>query len=203
MRVSGSTLQAHRRAILDAAGALFRARGVDGVSIGEVTRSAGLTHGAFYGHFASKAALAGATCRDNLASGADAWRARAAAAEAAGNDGVHAIIDAYLTEQHRDAPAGGCALVALGPELSRAEPASRAALAEGVEALAAALAEALALRRPALHDDACRETAMAVLAALVGGMVVARALPDPARSRAALDAASRAARAAARPTADA
>ena len=87
MRVSRTTLDQHRAAILDAAGALFRRRGIDAVSVADVTRAAGLTHGAFYGHYASKGALAEAACTDSLVKGAATWRARAMARAGLGRMG--------------------------------------------------------------------------------------------------------------------
>ena len=58
MRVDRPTVASHRAAILQAAGRLFRRRGIAAVPVAEITREAGLTHGGFYGHFASKDALA-------------------------------------------------------------------------------------------------------------------------------------------------
>jgi TetR/AcrR family transcriptional repressor of nem operon len=103
-----------------------------------------------------------------------------------------------LTERHRDAPEAGCALAALGPEVSRAEAPLADALREGTEALALVLAEEVAALHPALPAAACRARGLAILAAMTGGLVLARALAaDPDASRAALDAAARAARSAA------
>ena len=86
MRVSRQTLAAHRSAILDQASRLFRGRGLDGVGVADITRAAGLTHGAFYGHFPSKTALAAEACGRSLLQGAEHWRGRAARARAAGRD---------------------------------------------------------------------------------------------------------------------
>ena len=57
MKVSKEKVAEHRKAILEAAGELFRARGFDDVSVSDVMKEAGLTHGAFYGYFPSKEAL--------------------------------------------------------------------------------------------------------------------------------------------------
>lgn len=187
MRVSRQTLAAHRAAILEQASRLFRGHGLDGVGVADVTRAAGLTHGAFYGHFSSKTALAAEVCRDSLVMGAGHWRARAARARAAGRDPLAAIINGYLTERHRDCPGEGCALATLGPEIARAEPPLRAALDEGLAALTEVLEEEIAARRPELDHAARARLALAVVAALAGGLIVARACADPERSRAALE----------------
>ncbi len=198
MRVTRALAAEHRQALLEQAGRLFRARGIEGVSLAEVARAAGLTHGAFYGHFPSKSALAAEAVRASLEAGAAHWRRRAARARAAGTDPLAAVICGYLTERHRDAPEAGCALAALGPEVSRAEGMLGEALRDGTEALAAVLAAEVAALHPGLAAADCRARGLAVLAAMTGGLVLARALAaDPAASRATLEAAARSARAAA------
>lgn len=188
MRVSRQTQAEHRAAMLEQAGRLFRARGIGAVAVADVTRAAGLTHGAFYGHFPSKSALAADACRASLEGAAARWRRRAARARDEGRDPAGALIDIYLTEAHRDAPDGGCALAALGSETVR-DPALRAAMADGATGLAEAFAECLS---PGHADPA--GTARAIVALLVGGMLLARTLADdPAASSDALAAARAAA----------
>lgn len=195
MRVDRHTVASHRTAILHAAGRLFRRRGIAAVPVAEVTREAGLTHGAFYGHFASKEALAAESCRTSLADAAARWADRADRARARGRDPIAAIIDSYLTERHRDSPEEGCALAALGPEIARAGPPLSDALATGIAALGRVLEHELAHRTPHLTEADRAPTALAILAALTGGIVLARAChADPARSRAALDGAAKLAR---------
>jgi TetR/AcrR family transcriptional repressor of nem operon len=198
MKVDRPTREAHGAALLAAAGKLFRGRGIEAVRIDDVSRAAGLTHGAFYGHFASKSALAEAACRFGLEEAEKRWRRRAARARAAGKEPVGALIDAYLTERHRDTPEDGCVLSALGPEISRAEPPLRMALADGAALLAAVLAEEISARHPDATREKINAAAEATLATMVGGLALARAYAtDATRSRAALDAAASLARRAA------
>ena len=195
MRVDRSTVATHRAAILQAAGRLFRRRGIAAVPVAEVTRAAGLTHGAFYGHFASKEALAAEPCRDSLEAAARRWVARAGRARARGREPLASLIDGYLSERHRDAPEEGCVLAALGPEIARAGPPLAGALGDGVAALTAVLEQELRHRHPTWPAAACRQGALAILAVLTGGIILARACrADPVRSRAALDAAAKLAR---------
>ena len=77
----------------------------------------GLTHGGFYGHFASKEELMALACRRAVADMLADWRARA---EAAPGDPAATIVEPYLAAGHRDAPGGGCLMAALGPEAARA-----------------------------------------------------------------------------------
>lgn len=179
MRVSKTHLAAHHDAILKAAGRLFRARGVDGAGVAEVMREAGLTHGGFYGHYQSKAELAAAACRATLTEGAAHWRRRAARARAEGRDPVAAIAEAYLSESLVNRPEQSCALPSLAAEAARSGPPLQTALADGTRELLAVLTE----------ETGSEETALAILAALVGGMVVARATADPVLAGRALAAA--------------
>jgi TetR/AcrR family transcriptional repressor of nem operon len=199
MRVTRTAFASHRSAMLVAAGRLFRRHGIAAVPLAEVAREAGLTHGAFYGHFASKQALAAEACCLSLEEAAHRWAARAERARAAGRDPLDAIIDAYLTERHRDHPEDGCVLAALGPEAARADQPLSGALAGGVAALTAVLEDELARRDPTRPAEARERTALAILAALSGGIALARACrADPARSAAALAGAAEIARRAAR-----
>src|SRR5580658_9103639 len=186
MRVDRNTMASHRAAILEQAGQLFRHHGIDGVAVADITGAAGLTHGAFYGHFPSKTALAAESCRHSLENSARIWRDRAAEARSAGADPLDALIDAYLTPVHRGSPAAGCMLASVGPEASR-DPKLRPDLATGVSALTLVLQELIAERRPNSGPQQHLQTALAVLAALSGGLTLARALSaDPERSAAAL-----------------
>jgi len=198
MKVSKATAAAHRATLLEQAGRLFRRHGIEAVGVADVTRAAGLTHGAFYGHFASKTALAAEATAASLRGGAERWRRRASRARANGTDPLTAIIDAYLSPAHRDAPEDGCALASLGPEVSRADPPLSESLQGGVADLLAVLeAEIGALASPPAPAE-CRRMALAMLSAMTGGVVLSRALAsDPDASLAALRAAAAMARAAA------
>ena len=62
-----------REKILSAAGALFRKRGIDAVGVDAIMHAAGLTHGGFYAHFASKEALVAEVSTVALARAAARW----------------------------------------------------------------------------------------------------------------------------------
>src|SRR5208282_3640093 len=93
MKVSRDQVAAHRARILAAAGRLFRLRGFDDVTVAEVMKNAGLTHGAFYGHFPSKEALIAEAVGRALSPAAEGANARTP---------VAAFADGYLTTRHRD-----------------------------------------------------------------------------------------------------
>ena len=96
MKVSKDQVAEHRARILAAAARLFRLRGFDDVTVAEVMKDAGLTHGAFYGHFPSKEALIAEAIGQVLAPAPDGVGTRMRAA---------AYADGYLSARHRDDPA--------------------------------------------------------------------------------------------------
>ena len=174
MKVSKEQMAENRERILDAAAKLFRERGFDGIGVSDLMKSAGLTHGGFYGHFASKDELmaqAAARALDGLQSG---WAALAGEAAAQGQDPLAAIEAAYLSPGHRDAPGHGCLLAALGSDASRQGPAVRSAVTQGVRNQIEGLS-ALARGR---SKAARRQRALADYASLVGAMVLARVVDD-------------------------
>ncbi len=54
MRVSKDQAAENRARIIEVASQQFRQKGFDGIGVADLMKSAGLTHGGFYGHFASK-----------------------------------------------------------------------------------------------------------------------------------------------------
>lgn len=169
MKVSRDQAARNRERVIEAASRLFRARGVDGVGIGEVMRECGLTHGGFYNQFESKDALVAEACAASLASSAARWRALAA--EAGDGGGATAIAANYLHPRNRDAPETGCALIALGADAARRGGDLASAFRDGFENLTAILQQA--------GLDMGRQVALARMAQMVGAMVLARGVDDP------------------------
>ncbi|MDQ0348398.1 TetR/AcrR family transcriptional regulator [Ancylobacter vacuolatus] len=178
MRVTKAKVAEHRRAILDSASRLFRERGFREVGVAEIMQASGLTHGAFYGHFRSKAELADHVCQEACANGALAWLKSASLTE---------ILDRYLTPAHRDNPAAGCALAALGAEVARQSGEVQKSYAEGT----GHYVDALERHMDDAPPEARRKQAMAVLSCMVGALTLARGVAsgDPALSDAILAAA--------------
>ena len=110
MKVTRAQVAKNRERILEAAGKLFRENGFDGVGVADIMKSAGLTHGGFYGHFASKDDLAAQACAAALA-----HSIKFETIPAGGNaqDQLEAFVAAYLSPRHRDDRGGGCVLPAL------------------------------------------------------------------------------------------
>lgn len=168
---AAETAEKHVR-ILDQAARLFRERGFSGVSLSEIMKATGLTHGPFYNHFASKEALIAESM-------AHASAASMAGLEAASEseEAMREYVRTYLGAGHRDAPGEGCLMAAMGSEIAR-EPAARTAFTVHLKATLDRLAALFpwSSKRPA-RSDAIRMTA-----SMVGAMVLARAVDDPALS---------------------
>jgi TetR/AcrR family transcriptional repressor of nem operon len=182
MKVTRGQVAKNRQRILKVASKLFREKGFDGVSVADIMKRAGLTHGAFYGHFASKDELAAQACGNAVAKTMDTWTALAGDNSA---DQLGAIVSAYVTPRHRDDLGGGCVLAALGADAVRQRGAVRRAFTDGIRSTAAMLS----MIAPGPSNAAQREKALATLAGLVGALTLARAADDPTLSDEILNAA--------------
>jgi TetR/AcrR family transcriptional repressor of nem operon len=171
MKVTRQQVAKNRQRILEVAGKLFRERGFDGVSVDDIMTNAGLTHGAFYGHFASKDELAAQACANAVAKGIDAWTALTGDKSA---DQLGAIVSSYATSSHRDDLGGGCVLAALGADAVRHRGAIRRAFTDGIRSTVAMLS----MIAPGRSNAAQRQKALATLAGLVGALILARAADD-------------------------
>ncbi|PZQ16511.1 MAG: TetR family transcriptional regulator [Rhodanobacter denitrificans] len=175
MRVSREQAARNRERIIEQAAVLFREHGIDGIGVADLMQSAGLTHGGFYGHFASKDDLAARACEHAFAQSQARWSKLLAEA---GDDAWPTLIAAYVSARHRDHPGRGCTLAALGGEAHRHAPPVRQAFERGVRTLADLLAHVL----PGRSAQARRRRALATLAGMVGAIVLARAVEDRALS---------------------
>ncbi|MCQ4160290.1 TetR/AcrR family transcriptional regulator [Roseomonas sp. GC11] len=181
-RVTKAQAAANRERILEAAARLFREGGTVAVGVDALTQAAGLTHGSLYSQFGSKERLLAEALRHALSRGLLSAPVEPEASPAAV---LEAAIHSYLSPRHRDAPGQGCALAALGCEVPRHGPEVRRSFTEGVRQAVGRLAALLpGGRRPAEAD------AMAILATLVGALVLARAVDDAALSDGILEAAA-------------
>lgn len=159
----------------------IRAKGPSGIAVAGIMARAGLTHGGFYAHFASKdeliAEAIGAMFEDARG------RFDRSQAEREPGAALGAYVDFYLSRGHRDARDRGCPLPALSSDLARMEPVSRERFGKGVATLTRWIAEALA--RHGMTD--AEAAASAMLAQMVGALALTRAVADPAQSVAILD----------------
>ena len=176
MKVSKEQAAASRERILDAGTRLVRERGFDGIGVADLMREAGLTHGGFYGHFASKEELMAKACERALAKSAAKWEALHARD---GRRALTAMADSYLTTRHRDNPGAGCIVAAVGEEAARHGPPVRHAFTQGVTSLVDILARVM----PGRTRTGRRDKALATFASMVGAIRGLRCVHDAFVSR--------------------
>ncbi len=196
MRVSKEQMEENRERILATAAQLFRERGFDGIGVADLMKSAGLTHGGFYGHFASKEDLMAQASTRAVEQVCTFW---SGLLEQAPGDPRAVLEQAYLAPRHRDAPGQGCPMAALGADAARQGPGVRRALTEGLVKVLDVLTAAM----PGRSKAARRQKALADYASLVGAVVLARAVDDAALSDEILHATAAALRLPSAPTAPA
>lgn len=161
-----------RQKILKGAVTRLKESGPGGIAIAELMDDAGLTHGGFYAHFKSRDRLIEESFRQALEGIARRWRARAE--QAPQGEGLAAIVNGYLTREHRDDVSGGCALPALGAELARANTKTRRIFTEKLEEAIDLVAEQAGKR----SAKEAREQAIGAIATMVGTLLLARAAGD-------------------------
>jgi TetR/AcrR family transcriptional regulator, transcriptional repressor for nem operon len=162
--------ESHQR-IVDVAARRFRELGLEGISVADVMKEAGMTVGGFYKHFAT---------RDDLVA-----EAMAAACE----EMEHSVltsqptlkksIQTYLSEAHRDDIASGCPLSALVNDTARSTDDTREIFTERLEASLASIESQI----PEGTEGNRRAKAMLIYSAYVGALGLSRAVPDAKLSK--------------------
>jgi TetR/AcrR family transcriptional repressor of nem operon len=168
MKVTKAKSAENRAALVETAARLFRERGIDGVGVAEISKAAGLTHGALYGQFPSKQALVA----EALAHGLAANQAYMTAPTPHGAPTLSDQLDLYLSAYHRDHLADGCAMAASASEIGRQDEAVSARLAVGFEQMVGLVQAALETMTPTAD---ARARALTITAAMIGGVAMARA----------------------------
>jgi len=165
MKITKEKAAENREMILTQAARLFRERGVSGVGVDALTEAAGLTHGSLYSQFGSKDKM----LAESLSHGYARIRSRAS-----GLKTVPDAISGYVSAGHRDNPGSGCFMATLGCEMPRQSEEVRHTFTEIVRANMGWLAALLPGRRKRQRED----EVLAILAAMVGAIVLARAVDD-------------------------
>ena len=186
MRKSKQEAAGTRQRIIKAAAAAFRKNGIAGTGLSDLMAAAGLTHGGFYRHFDSKdqiVAEAFTAAAESLVQ-----QLAAAASRKSPRRGLKTIVQTYLSAAHRDEPADGCPVAALGSEISRSDDertrsAATRALVKFVEIIAAQFGKT----RP----DIARRRALVAAATMIGAVTMSRIVTDSELSAAILQEATK------------
>ena len=181
MRNKNSTARAaakeatHERIVAVASRAIRRS-GYDGTGVADIMKEAGLTHGAFYAHFASREAMlaeaAGKACADSDVAAADV------AAKAPPVMALESMLKAYLSKEHVQRVEMGCPLAALGSETSRQAPEVRRVATQHIKEMI----DLITRQSPDWGQPDAHERALVTLSTMVGSLLLARAVDDPSLS---------------------
>jgi len=172
MRKSKQEAAVTRQRIIKAAAAAFRKNGIAGTGLSDLMASAGLTHGGFYRHFDSKdqiVAEAFTAAAESLAE-----ELAASASRKSPQRGLKAIVEKYLAAAHRDEPADGCPVAALGSEIARGDERTRAAATLALLKFVEIIASQFDKTRP----DVARRRAWIAAATMIGALTISRIVTD-------------------------
>lgn len=165
--------QQTRARIVEAARILFNRHGFQEVTIDQVMQNAGLTRGGFYNHFKSKEALYRAAVSSFLMGRGAQWRAEAGVDPAIPSpEMARQMIQSYLSSDHLGDLDGQCPMIALPSDVARANPEVQTSYQDLLQAMVGLFENSLE------HSNDARRKALSVAALCVGGMVLARTLPD-------------------------
>ncbi|MDP9606483.1 TetR/AcrR family transcriptional regulator [Variovorax sp. NFACC27] len=167
--------ESHERIVVAAARAIRRS-GYDGTGVADIMKEAGLTHGAFYAHFESREAMlaeaAGRACAESAAAAADV------VANVSSEQALECMLRTYLSQEHLEQIEMGCPLAALGSETPRQAPEVRRVTTRHIKAMI----DLVARQSPDWGQSGAHERALVTIATMVGTLLLARAVDEPALS---------------------
>lgn len=163
----------HERIVSVAARAIRRS-GYDGTGVADIMKEAGLTHGAFYAHFPSREAML-AEAATRACAEAAALTAGVVASVPAGQ-ALASMLRAYLSPEHLKQVEMGCPLAALGSETARQAPEVRRVTTRHIKEMI----DLVARQSPDWGQPGAHERALVTVATMVGTLVLARAVDEPA-----------------------
>ncbi len=170
--------EASHKRIVSAAAKAIRRSGYGGTGVADIMKEAGLTHGAFYAHFASREAML-AEAADRAGAESNAFAASVIAA-APPNQALQALMQAYLAKEHLIGIESGCPISALGSEIPRQSPEVRRAATRRIKEMIDLVARQL----PDWGQPSAHQRALVTVATMVGTLTLARAVDDAALSEA-------------------
>lgn len=168
--------EASHERIVQAAARAIRRSGYAGTGVADIMKEAGLTHGAFYAHFESREAML-AEAADRAGAEANALAARVVATTSP-EQSLQALVQTYLSKEHVAAIETGCPVSALGSEMPRQSPEVRRAATLRIKEMI----DLVARQSPDWGQPGAHERALVTVATMVGTLMLARAVDDPALS---------------------
>ena len=170
MRLTSEQAKQNRQLILETASRMFRLQGIEDVSVADIMKQCGFTHGGFYNHFNSKEELAAEAVTCAFERSVHVLSEKFASARSP-QKGLETVIAEYLNPAYRDSSGGGCPAAALPADAARNGKEVQTAFAEGVESYLQIFAAGMAGSK-----QEARERAIALLSGLVGALMLSRAV---------------------------
>lgn len=167
VRISRERVAENREKLLQVATNQFREHGINGVGLADLTKEAGMSLGSFYGYFDSKEHLVSECCARTIA---ESRENVASALSRPVPNAVESTIDGYLSIRHRDERSMGCGMAALGGEFARESAKVREAATTELTELFDEMARAL----PGRSGRKKRDQSIAIMAGLMGGLILSR-----------------------------
>ncbi len=163
----------HERIVSVAARAIRRS-GYDGTGVADIMKEAGLTHGAFYAHFTSREAMLAEAATRACAESAALTAGVVASVPA--EQALASMLRAYLSPEHLTQIEMGCPLAALGSETARQAPEVRRISTRHIKEMI----DLVARQSPDWGQPGAHERALVTVATMVGTLMLARAVDEPA-----------------------
>lgn len=171
-RSTSRSKEATHDRIVDAAARAIRRSGYNGAGVADIMKDAGLTHGGFYAHFPSREAMLAEAA--DRAGGESVAMMQQIAASVPPHQVLPAMMEAYLSKEHLEAIETGCATAALGSEMPRQAPEVRRAATRRIKEMI----DLVSRQSPDWGQPGAHERALFTVAAMVGTLVLARAVDD-------------------------
>jgi len=175
-RVTTRSKEATHERIVETAARAIRRSGYDGTSVVDIMKEAGLTHGGFYAHFASREAMlaeaARRACAESAAIAADV------VASVPPEQALTYMLQAYLSRENLEQVERGCPLAALGSETVRQAPEVRRVTTRHIKEMV----DLVARQSPDWGQPGAHERALVTVATMVGTLLLARVVDEPTLS---------------------
>ena len=170
MRVTSEQVKQNRDLILETASRMFRLHGMEHVSVADIMKQSGFTHGGFYNHFSSKEELAAEAVACAFEKTAHNLSGKLSTCKSP-QKGFEKVITEYLSPAYRDSPTGGCPASALPADAARNGNEVQTAFAEGIESYLEVFSAGMDGTK-----QVAREKAITLLSGLVGALSLSRAV---------------------------
>ncbi|WP_052310561.1 TetR/AcrR family transcriptional regulator [Granulicella mallensis] len=170
MRLTGEQAKQNRQLILETASRMFKLHGMEDVSVADIMKQSGFTHGGFYNHFNSKEELAAEAVACAFENSAQRLSEKFASAGSP-RKGFEKVIAEYLSPAYRDSSTGGCPAAALPADAARNGKEVQTAFADGIESYLDIFAAGMDGNK-----QEARQQAVALLSSLVGSLMLSRAV---------------------------